>query len=330
LSEIAAALNVDAVVEGSVLRDGDRVRITAQLVQVSTDRHLWAKSYEGNVADVIRLQNDVARSVTDEVRTKLRPDEKARLNGPQRAITPEAYDAYLKGLYFSAKLTPDGLQKAFEYFNQAIQSDPTFAPAYAALAESYGWAAGLYILPPREALQKSEAAATKALEIDSSLGMAHHALAWVKYARDWDLPGAEREFQRSIELNPNNATAHLWYGMYLAQRNRTDQSFAEMQRAKQLDPFSSVVNSLAMTPLLTSRQYDRIVEQAGPELKTDPNDALLNWFLTSAYEQKGDLARLLTEEKNKRLLSAKIPGGQDRKLQLCGGNFPFRESVVIG
>jgi eukaryotic-like serine/threonine-protein kinase len=293
LSEIAAALNVDAVVEGSVLRDGDRVRITAQLVQAATDRHLWAKSYEGSVADVIRLQNDVARSVSDEIRTKLRPAEKARLNGPQRAITPEAYDAYLKGLYFSAKLTPDSLQKAFEYFNHAIQSDPTFAPAYAGLAEAYGWAAGLYLLPPQEALQKSEAAATKALEIDLSLGMAHHALAWVKYARGWDLHGAEREFQRAIELNPNNATAHLWYGMYLAQRKRIDQSFAEMQLAKQLDPFSSVVNSLSMTPLLASREYDRIVEQAAPELKTDPNDALLNWFLTSAYERKGDFARAI-------------------------------------
>jgi len=307
LSEIAAALNVDAVVEGSVLRDGDRVRITAQLVQAATDRHLWAKSYEGNVADVIRLQNDVARSVTDEVRTKLRPDEKARLNRPQRAITPEAYDAYLKGLYFSAKLTPDSLQKAFEYFNHAIQSDPTFAPAYAALAESYGWAAGLYILPPQEALQRSEAAATEALKIDSSLGMAHHALAWVKYARDWDFPGAEREFQRAIELNPNNATAHLWYGMYLAQRKRTDESFAEMQRAKQLDPFSSVVNSLAMTPLLTSRQYDRIIEQAAPELKTDPNDALLNWFLTSAYEKTGDLARAIEEREKQAIAFGEDP-----------------------
>jgi len=307
LSEIASTLHVDAVVEGSVLREGNRVRITAQLVQAASDRELWAKSYEGDIADVIRLQNDVARSVTDEIKAKLSPDEKARLNTIQRAITPEAYDAYLKGLYFSAKLTPDSLQKAFEYFNQAIQSDPTFAPAYAGLAESYGWAAGLYILPPQEALQKAEAAATKALEIDPNLGMAHHALAWVKYARYRDLPGAEREFQRAIELNPNNATAHLWYGMYLAQRKRTDESLAEMRHAKELDPFSSVVNSLAITPLLTSHQYDRLVEEAAQGLKTDPNDGLLNWFLAAAYEQKGDLARAIDVREKEAIASGEDP-----------------------
>ncbi len=292
LPEIASALHVDAVVEGSVLRDGNRVRITAQLVDASTDRHLWAQSYEGNVADVIRLQNDVARSVANEIKAQLRPDEKARLNAPQRDVTPEAYDAYLKGLYFSAKLTPDTLQKAFAYFNLAIEKDPTFAPAYAGLAESYGWAAGLSILPYQDALPKMEVAAGKALEIDPNLGMAHHALAWVKYARYWDFPSADREFQRAIELSPNNATAHLWYGMYLAEQAHPDESFVEMRRAKELDPFSSIMN-LTMTPLLTSRQYDRLIEEITPMLKTDPSDGLLNWFLTSAYERKGDLARAI-------------------------------------
>jgi eukaryotic-like serine/threonine-protein kinase len=292
LPEIASALHVDAVLEGSVLRDGNRVRITAQLVDASTDHHLWAQSYEGTVADVIRLQNDVARSVANEIKTQLRPDEKARLNATQRDVTPEAYDAYLKGLYFSAKLTPDTLQKAVAYFNLAIEKDPTFAPAYAGLAETYGWAAGLSLLSYQDALPKSEVAAVKALEIDPNLGMAHHALAWVKYARDWDFPSADREFQRAIELNPNNATAHLWYGMYLAQRGHPDESFAEMRRAKELDPLSSIMN-LTMTPLLTSHQYDRLIEEITPMLKTDPSDGVLNWLLTSAYERKGDLARAI-------------------------------------
>ena len=203
-------------------------------------------------------------------------------------------------------------------------------PAYAGLAESHGWAAGLYILPPQEALQKAEAAATKALEIDPNLGMAHHALAWVKYARYWDLPGAEREFQRAIELNPNNATAHLWYGMYLAQRKRVEESLAEMQRAKELDLFSSVVNSLAMTPLLASHQYDRLVEEAAQGLKTDPNDALLNWFLTAAYEQRGTSPERLTLERRRRSLPEKIPSRQNRSLRLCGRNFPLRERALIG
>jgi len=296
LSEIAGMLNVDAVVEGSVLREGNRVRITAQLVQVATDRHLWAHSYEGDVADVIRLQSEVARSVTSEIKAKLRPDDQQQANAIPRAVPPEAYDAYLKGLYFSAKLTPDGLQKAFEYFNKAIQIDPTFAPAYAGLAESYSWATGLSVLPPHEALEKTEVAAAKALEIDSNLGMAHHALAWVKYAQNWDFPGAEKEFQRAIELSPSNSTAHLWYGMYLAQRKRTDESLAEMQRAKQLDPFSTIVNSLSMTPLLTSRDYNKLIEEASLGLRTDPNDGILNWLLTSAYEQKGDIAKAIDQQ----------------------------------
>jgi len=296
LSEIADMLHVDAVVEGSVLREGSRVRITAQLVQVETDRHLWAHSYEGDVADVIRLQNEVARSVTEEIGAKLRPQAQQPANAIDRAVAPEAYDAYLKGLYFSAKLTPDGMQRAFENFNKAIRTDPSFAPAYAGLAESYLWASGLSILPPQEALQKSEVAVAKALEIDPNLGMAHHALAWVKYAHDWDLPGAEKEFQRAIQLSPSNATAHLWYGMYLAQRKRTDESLAEMQRAKQLDPFSTIVNSLSMTPLLTSRDYNKLIEEASLGLRTDPNDGILNWLLTSAYEQKGDIAKAIDQQ----------------------------------
>jgi tetratricopeptide (TPR) repeat protein len=177
-------------------------------------------------------------------------------------VKPEAYDLYLKGLYFSGRLSPDNFQKAVGYFNQGIEKDRSFAPADAGLAEAYGWASGFYFLPPQEALQKMEVAATKALEIDPNSGMAHHAMAWVKYARYWDFPGAEREFHRAIELNRNSVTAHLWYGMYLAQRQRTAESWSEMQRAKQLDPFSSVVNSLAMTPLLTSHQYDRLIEEA--------------------------------------------------------------------
>jgi Flp pilus assembly protein TadD len=199
------------------------------------------------------------------------------------------------------------LQKAFVYFNQAIEKDRNFAPAYAGLAEAYGWAAGLYFLPPQVALQKSEVAATKALELDPNSGMAHHAMAWVKYARYWDFPGAEREFQRAIKLNPNNVTAHVWYGMYLAQRQHTGESRSEMQRAKQLDPFSSIVNSLAMTPLLTSHQYDRLIEEAGLGLKTDPNDGLLNWFLTSAYEQKGDLAKAIDQQEKQTIALGEDP-----------------------
>jgi TolB-like protein/DNA-binding winged helix-turn-helix (wHTH) protein len=319
LREIAQELGVDAIVEGTVMHSGDRVRITAQLIDAQSDKHLWAesyerdlghpegRSYEGTVVDLIRLQNEVARSITDEIAESLKPEANAHLNSPQRAVTPDAYDLYLRGLYFSGRLSPDNLQKAFGYFNQAIEKDRSFAPAYAGLAESYGWAAGLHFLPPEVALQKSEVAATKALEIDPNSGMAHHAMAWVKYARYWDLPGAESEFHRAIELNRNSVTAHIWYGMYLAQRQRTAESWSEMQRAKQLDPFSSIVNSLAMTPLLTSHQYDRLIEEATLGLKTDPSDGVLNWFLTAAYEQKGDLANAIERHEKQAIAFGEDP-----------------------
>jgi eukaryotic-like serine/threonine-protein kinase len=165
----------------------------------------------------------------------------------------------------------------------------------------------LSFLPTQVALQKSEVAATRALELDPNSGMAHHAMAWVKYARYWDFPAAEREFKRAIELNRNSVTAHVWYGMYLAQRQHTAESWAEMQRAKQLDPFSSIVNSLAMTPLLTSHQYDRLIEEANLGLKADPNDGVLNWFLTSAYEQKGDLADAIDQQEKQAIVFGEKP-----------------------
>lgn len=319
LRDIAQELDVDAIVEGTIMRSGDRVRITAQLIDARSDKHLWAesyerdlghpegRSYEGTVVDLIRLQSEVARSITDEIAENLKPEANANFNASKRAVKPEAYDLYLRGLYFSGRLSPDNSQKAFGYFNQAIEKDRSFAPAYAGLAESYGWAAGFYFLPPQEALQKLEVAATKALEIDPNSGMAHHAMAWARYARYWDFPGAEREFRRAIELNRNNVTAHVWYGMYLAQRQRTAESWSEMQRAKQLDPFSSVVNSLAMTPLLTSHQYDRLIEEATLGLKTDPNDGVLNWCLTSAYEQKGDLANAIDQQEKQAIAFGEDP-----------------------
>jgi tetratricopeptide (TPR) repeat protein len=189
------------------------------------------------------------------------------------ALIFPSYDAYLQGLYYAAKLTPDDLQKAFGYFNQATQRDPTLAVAYAGLAESYSWAVGLNAMPTQETLEKVQAAADKALAIDPNLRTAHHSLAWVKNARDWDFPGAEKEFRRAIELNPNNATTQLWYGMFLAQRGRSDESLAAMRQAKSLDPFSPIVNGLAMTPLLTSHQYEKLIEEASAGLKSNPNDA---------------------------------------------------------
>ena len=308
LPEIAGMLHVDAIVEGSVLRQGDRVRITAQLVQAADERHLWAHSYEGGVSDVIRLQNEVAGSVTESIKAALLPEAQERLSAPHRPVPPDAYDAYLKGLYFSARLTPADMRKSFDYFQKAIAADPTFAPAYGGMAEAYSWSAGVGFMTAQESLPQAEAAANKALQIDPNLAMAHHALAWVKYALKWDFPAAEKEFQRAIDLSPNDVTGHLWYGMFLAWQNRTPESLAEMQRAKQLDPFSSIVNGLAMTPLLTSRQYDRLIDSASESLQSNPNDPLLMWLLATAYEQKRDFAKAIDEQEKQAIFF-----GEDRQ-----------------
>jgi eukaryotic-like serine/threonine-protein kinase len=307
LSKIGSMLHVDAVVEGSVLRDGNRVRITARLVKVDSDRQLWAHSYEGDVADAIGLQGEIARSVSDEIKAKITPENKEQLNMPQHPVPPEAYDAYLQGLYYAAKLTPDDLQKAFGYFNQATQRDPTLGVAYAGLAESYSWAVGLNVMPTQETLEKVQAAAEKALAIDPNLGTAHHSLAWVKYARDWDFPGAEKEFRRAIELNPNNATTQLWYGMFLAQRGRSDESLAAMREAKSLDPFSPIVNGLAMTPLLTSHQYEKLIEEASAGLKSNPTDGVLHWLLGQAYAQMEDIPKAIDEQEKQAGLYGEDP-----------------------
>jgi len=289
LAEIGHLLNVDAILEGSVLRQGNRVRITAELVQVDGDRHLWAHSYDGDVSDVIQLQGEIARSVTSEITAKLRPEIQQH---PRQNVPPDAYDAYLKGMYFTAKLTPDDMAKGLDFFKKAIDADPTFAAAYAGMAEAYCWGS-VTVLNPQEALSKADAASAKALELDPNLGTAHNARAWVEYARKWNFPAAEREFQRAIELSPNNATAHLWYGMFLAQQNRPEQSFKEMRRAQELDPLSSIVNGLSMTPLLVTRQFDKIIDQASQALKSNPGDDLLLWLLTAAYTAKGDYAHVI-------------------------------------
>jgi eukaryotic-like serine/threonine-protein kinase len=295
LANIAKALDVDVVVEGSVMRAGDRVRITAQLLQAPTDRHLWAQSFDGSAADLIGLEAEVARAVTAGVHGVLQPAAAARLARAQHVATAEAYDAYLKGRFYAALLTPSDLQGAVAYLDEAVAKDPDFALAYAALAESYSWGAGLGLMPPQPALEKAERAASKALALDPDLATAHHALAWVRYARQWDFAAAETEFRRSIELAPGNATAHLWYGMFLAQRERRDEAAFQFRSARALDPLADVVAELALTPLLTFRQYPQLISEALALRKTIPQSPPIGWFLISAYERQGALKEAIDE-----------------------------------
>ena len=270
LPEIGRDLKVDAVIEGAVLRSGKQVRITAQLILAATDKHLWARSYEGDIDDAFVLQKQVARSIAEEIRIELTPHEQAVLKQVTR-VNPEAYDAVLKGRYFWNKRTPDGLKEAIRYFSQAIEKDPAYAPAYAGLTDSYAlagdWKYG--VLPPREAYPKAIAAAKKALTLDGSLGEAHISLAFCLDAFDWNWELAEREFKRGIELSPGYATGHDWYAWHLAVLGRNGEAVAEVRKAASLDPLSLIVGSDLAEELLVAHRYDEALEQSRKTMNMD-------------------------------------------------------------
>jgi len=287
LPQIARELNVDAVVEGTVLRSGDQVRITAQLIEASTDRHLWSQSYEGELRDTLALQNRVARAIADQIRINLTPQEQAALKNV-RVVNPEAYESYLKGRYFWNKRTANGLKVALAYFSQAIEEDPKYAQAYSGLADTYAllgdWQYA--VMTPKEAFPKAKAAAIKALELDSALGEAHNSLAFVLDGFDWDLDSGGKEFRRAIELNPGYATAHHWYAWHLSLLGRYDEAIAEMRKAENLDPLSLIINADLAELLVLAHSYDESIRQSRKTIEMDPNFALAHNQLAQAYLQK--------------------------------------------
>jgi TolB-like protein/DNA-binding winged helix-turn-helix (wHTH) protein/Flp pilus assembly protein TadD len=288
LSQIARELNVDAVVEGSVLRSGDHVRITAQLIRAMPERHLWAESYEGDLSSVLTLQREVARAIAGAIQVKLTPNEQEHL-ASRLPINPQAHEAYLLGRYFWNRRTEEGLNKAIDYFQQAIEKDSNYAPAHAGLADAYGLLgfAEYGTLSPREAVPKAEAAANRALEIDETLAEAHTALWAIKHRFKWDWDGAEREFKRAIELNPNYATAHHWYALYLASMGRMDEAVTVAKRGRELDPLSLIVNTGFGRVLYCARRHDEAIEQLSRTLELDPSFPVAHYWRGLAYEQKG-------------------------------------------
>jgi TolB-like protein/DNA-binding winged helix-turn-helix (wHTH) protein/Flp pilus assembly protein TadD len=287
LPQIARELNVDAVVEGTVLRSGDRVRITAQLIEASSDKHLWSQSYEGELQETLALQSKVARAIADQIRINLNPQEQAALKNV-KVVNPKAYESYLKGRYFWNKRTADGLKVALAYFNQAIDEDSNYAQAYSGLADTYAllgdWQYAA--MTPKEALPKAKAAAVKALELDRALGEAHNSLAFCLDAFEWDFDSAGKEFQRAIELNPSYATAHHWYAWHLSVLSRYDEAIAEMRKAKNLDPLSLIINADLAELLLIAHLYDDSIQQSRKTIEMDPNFALAHNQLGLAYLEK--------------------------------------------
>lgn len=296
LPEIARELNVDAVVEGTVLRSHGRIRIAAQLIHAATDTLLWAKQYETDLRDVLALQSEVARAIADGIRIQLSPAEKTRLSG-SRPVDPVAYEAFLKGRHLWYKRSPDALKRGVECLQQAIDLDPTYALAHAGLADAHvsmGWDLfGLAL--PSEAYPKAKQAALRALELDANCAEAHAALGWTAGGFDWDWATAERGLRHAIALKPQYGPVHIWYSHLLRALNRTEESLAESRRALECDPLGLVLNMHLGWHHLYSRQYQKAVEQCQKTLELDHTFILAHVFLGQAYEQMGEHSRAIPE-----------------------------------
>jgi tetratricopeptide (TPR) repeat protein len=286
LAEIAEELNVDAVVEGSALRVGDSVRIMAQLIDPETEQALWAESYERGLENVLLLQSEVAQAIAGEVRVTLTPEETDRF-ASARSINPEAHDAYLKGSYHWKKGTPEDLETAQRYFELALEKDPDYAPAYEGLA--WVWTARQQggITPPQEAGTKAKEAALQAIELDDASAGAHEALAVVRTWTDWDWVGAEPEWRRALELDPNAANAHAFYANYLAILGRTDEAVPRSERAIELDPFNAMFHGLYSMVLYFDRRYDDALAAARTALGMQPDVSAAYDTLQWAFISKG-------------------------------------------
>ena len=298
LPQIARELGVDAIVEGAVQLSGQRVRITAQLVDAATDKHLWAEDYDRELSDVLLLQSEVSRDIAAKIDLQLTPQQRQQLDKQAHPVVPEAYESYLLGRYYWNKRTADGLQKSGTYFHRAIQQDPNYALAYAGLADYYAFLTllgGPEIMPPRKAMADAKAAAERALKLDDSLAEAHASMGHVLHNYDWDWSGAEREFKRAIELNPNYSIVHHWYAHELMQTGRTQESLKEATRAVELDPLSLFVNNGLARQYYLSRQYDQAIAQCRKGLEIDPGYVPARIQLGLALVQKGMLDQAISE-----------------------------------
>ncbi len=308
LPQIARELNVDGVIEGTVQREGDQVRISVQLIHGPTDKHLWEDSYQREMRGILALQGEVARDIAQEIRVQLTPQEQVRL-ASTRSINPEAYDAYLKGWYyiiqFANEQREEPIRKSIEYYEEAIRLDPGFAPAYADLSIAYRILASDF--GGREVDPKAKAAALKALELDDNLGRAHMAVGSIKL-REWDWPSAEREFKRAIELDPSYPWAHTWYAFYLMIAENYERALAEHRRAEELDPLVLAHKANIAWVYDCARQYDQAIEQHRKTLALNPNAAWLHDRLGGAYVGKGMYEEALDEFQK----GVKLSGGDPR------------------
>ncbi len=296
LPEIGRELHVDAVVEGAVSRAGNRVRVTAQLVEASTDRHLWAETYERDLRDVLGLQDAIARAVANEVQSRVSSSPPSPMVSPRsRPVDPEAYDLYLRGRSEWNQWTEQGSRKSIEYFERAVQKDSGFAPAWAGLADAYQFLGQFNLLPPTVAWAKARAAAIRAMQLDETLSEAHASLGAVELHPGWSWSGADTEFRRAIALDPNNPWAHYRYGYVLSARGRFDAAIGELQRALELDPLTpNKQNALAATFYRAGR-YDEALQYYREVPDPDATSEVRHRRIAAIYERKGRLGEAMAE-----------------------------------
>jgi len=292
ITQIANELGVDAIVEGAVTREQSRVTVTVQLIDATKDRHLWAQTYDRNLGDFLGLEAELSHEIARQVGNNLSSRPQISVNS--RAVSPEVYELYLKGRYFWNKRTDQGMRKAAEYFQQAINQDPNYAQAYVGLADCYQFSEPP-TLPPESLALKTKQMAKRALELDESLGEAHATLGLISENFDWDWDGAEKEYKRAIELNPNYATAHQWYGEYLALRGRFDAGIEEMKVARDLDPLSLVIIKDMGEVYYLARKYDQAIGFYRKALDMDSHFNLARRFLAMAYLQEGEFSSAVAE-----------------------------------
>jgi TolB-like protein/Flp pilus assembly protein TadD len=290
-------LGVRAVVTGRIMQRGDTLNISVELIDVTENKQLWGEQFEPRVSELLAVQREIAKEISNNLRLKLSGTDQQRLT-KNYTDNAEAYQLYLKGRYYWNKRTEEGLRKGIEYFQNAIDRDPNYALAYSGLADcynSFGFSFDVGSLPPGEAIPKAKAAAAKALEIDDTLAEAHTSLAYARQLYDWDWSGSEREFKRAFELNPNYVNAHHWYSHYLIALGRTQESLAESKRSLELAPLDLIINTHLGWNYIFVHQYDQAIEQLRKTLELDPNYGLVHWYLGLAYEQKGMYAEAAPE-----------------------------------
>jgi len=287
IREIGRKLNVESILEGSVRKAGNRLRITAQLINVADGYHLWSEKYDQDMEDIFAIQDEISLAIVEKLKVKILGVEKAKIV-KRFTDDQEAYNLYLRGRYFWSKRTEEDIERAIQYFKQAIEKDPDYALAYAGMADSHILLAEYSLLPPKDAFPRAKAAVMKALEIEETLAEAHTSLAFIKTLSDWDWMGAEKEFKQAIEFNPGYATAHQWYAEHLTMTGQYAEAIAEIKRAQELDPLSLIISvASAVAIFCGTHRYDQVIEECQKVLEMDPNFGGALNVLGMVYRERG-------------------------------------------